>query len=526
MRRRRALPFVVAPLVLVACASGDDAGSAGDTSVTGDTDAAIADSLLRDEAPSDTFVVDGRGDTLGDASETKPPPPTVAQVTATSGWQIFPGGGYRYGPSIIVDGADIHMWTCSPGASGAWDYVRYRKSTDGGHTWSADENAIVPTPGSRDAFSACDPGAIRIGAYWYVGYTSTEDSRGTNNQLYLARASSPNGPYEKWNGTGWGGNPQPIVTYSGDASKYGIGEPSLVLKDKLYVFYSYVDAGNQTDLSIADDPTDPNWPAHLVSKGHVITRRPNAEDSTDVKWADALGRFVAVCTYDRFGPNATIGVYQSYDGLVFEPTPFRGARVQPGAHNAGISGTPAGHLDVAKSNFVAYAYQPPGKSWGDWPTFVDPVTITLVPPGPAVGGAVSSLVGDDWGWSGPRAWDGDPATLWSSTSHGATADASESIVIDLGRSLTVTGVAITPRAAGLAFPLDFRIEAATTADAFTLVPGETHVGYPKPTAPVTLTFASKLTARWLRLTATKLGTDDFANHYLQLAELAAIVEAP
>ena len=423
------------------------------------------------------------------------------------------------------------MWTCSPGAGGAWDYVRYRKSTDGGHTWSADTNAIVPTAGSRDAFSSCDPGAIRFGGHWYVGYTSTEDSRGTNNQLYLARATAPGGPYEKWNGAGWGGNPQPIVTYAGDPAKYGIGEPSLVLggpdAKKLYVFYSYVGAENHTDLSIADDPTDPTWPAHLVSKGHVIARRPNAEDSTDVKWADALGRFVAVCTYDRFGPNATIGVYQSYDGLTFEPGPFRGARVQPGAHNAGISGTPAGHLDLGKSNFVAYAYQPPGKSWGDWPTFVDPVAIAAVPLGEAVGGAVSSLVGDDWGWSGPRAWDGDEATLWSSVSHAAVADAPESIVIDLGRPLTVTGVVITPRAAGLSFPVDFELQSATTMDAFTPIPGETHVAFANPgSTPVTRTFATKLTARWLRLSATKLGADNFGNHCLQLGELAATIEAP
>ena len=525
---RTLAPLALAVASLGCAGGGGDAPSipldaADDSTLDSTIDSALdiaTDAPAGDDARP---IFDATDDTASDAP---PKPADVAQLTATSGWQIFPGGGYRYGPSILIeDDGSIDMFTCSPGAAGAWDFVRHRRSTDAGHTWSPDDVAIAPTKGTRDAYSACDPGAIKIGAYWYIGYTSTEDVRGTNNQLYLARASSPSGPYHKWDGSGWTGNPQPIVSYTGDASKYGIGEPSLVLQGKLYVYYSYVDAGNQTDLSIVDDPTVDDWPKHLVSKGHVIVRRPNAEDSTDVKFVDALGRFVGVSTYDRFGPNATIGAYQSFDGIVWEPGPFKGARVQPGAHNVGISGDANGHIVAGHPSFIAYAYQPPGKSWGDWPTYVDPVAITAVPYGATVGGGVSSIVsGTDWAWSGPRAWDGDLATVWSSDAHGAVAAAPESIFVDLGKAYSITGVTLIPRGKGLGFPVDFKVQTSTALDAWTDVPGESHVAVPNPgDAPLKLVFGTKVTGRYVRVAASKLGVDDLGNHYMQLAELVAEV---
>ena len=528
--------FVAAPVALATIAAVAALDACATTSSSPGVDVADGSVLTGDAAvdalgagdgaaPSEGGASDAGADGFaqGDADAGPPATPTLIELTGTTGWQIFPGGGYRYGPSILVeDDGTTHMWTCSPGANGAWDYVRYRKSTDGAHTWTPDVVALQPTAGTRDAFSACDPGAIKIGAYFYVGYTSTEDSRGTNNQLYVARATAAEGPYEKWNGTGWGGAPQPIVTYAGDASKYGIGEPSLVVAlGKLWVFHSYVDANGYTDVAVADDPTLPDWPAHLVRKGHVITRRANAEDSTDLKWVDALGRFVGVTTVDRFGPNATIGVYQSYDGLAFEPAPFKGARVQQGAHNAGISGNLTGHVDGKHPTFIAYAYQPATSSWGDWPTFVDPVALSTVPYGATVGGAVSSIV--DWNWSGPKLWDGDGQTLFSSVAHGATDVATETAAVDLGSSRTIAGVTITPRGAGYGFPVDFALETSDDGATWTAVPGEGHTAFANPgSTPVMRTFAAPVKARWLRLVATKLGADDNGGHYLQLAELTPL----
>ena len=45
----------------------------------------------------------------------------LLQVNNSSGWQIYPGGGYRYGPSIIINSDNsIDMWLSAPGTKPAW----------------------------------------------------------------------------------------------------------------------------------------------------------------------------------------------------------------------------------------------------------------------------------------------------------------------------------------------------------------------------------------------------------------------
>ena len=50
-------------------------------------------------------------------------------------------------------------------------------------------------------------------------------------------------------------------------------------------------------------------------------------------------------------------------------------RIKTGCHNAGISGTSEGHIDLEKNNFIAYAYQDENGAWGMWDTFLNPITI-------------------------------------------------------------------------------------------------------------------------------------------------------
>jgi len=207
------------------------------------------------------------------------------------------------------------------------------------------------------------------------------------------------------------------------------------------------------------------------------------------------------------------------------PAPYLGARAQLGAHNIGISGDLSGHLDVTAANFVAYAYQPAGNGWGDWPTFIDPITLGSAPWGTPVAGEVSSIVGgNDWSWSGPRAWDGDPTTVFSSDSHGTACTAEEWAWVDTGAARSLAGVTIVPRAMGYGFPVDFAIQTSSDASTWTTVPGQAQTSYPNPGGtPVTLMFAAPVTARYLRLDATQLGPDDNGNCYLQLAEMSPVI---
>ncbi len=303
-------------------------------------------------------------------------------VVASSGCDIFDreaGGAFRYGPSIIINPDDsIDVWTSSPGdgAVEQWDWIRHMRSTDGGYTWSEHTVVLQPTPGSVDHFSVCDPGVVVIGGYYHIGYTSTTDARGTDNNVFVARGTSPTGPFEKWNGSGWGGNPQPMIEFTGPTNQFGAGEPSFVVKDgTLYVYYSWLSSTAQTRVATAS-ASDPNWPGNLTLQGVALSRGPG-EDSTDVKYVDALGRFIGIGVRQRFSASSFLQVWDSTDGLTFtEAGEIRGS-LHDWAHNAGISGTPEGHMDLAgDDNLVAYAYSPDDTvSWAYWSTHANPISI-------------------------------------------------------------------------------------------------------------------------------------------------------
>ena len=316
------------------------------------------------------------------------------EVIASKGWVIFDPTKegkdyhYRYGPSIIInpDGS-MDAWFASPGGNGKdginqWDWIRHKRSSDGGKTWGKETVVMKATEGSRDRRSVCDPGVIKMGDWYYLGVTAVEDPKGNCNEIFAARSKIPEGPYKKWNGKGWGGNPQPILSFRSPVDAWGLGEPSFVRKDDtLFVYYTIKSKkpnGEPIDLTlVATAPAaDQNWPAKLTSRG-VAFGREEGEDSADVKFVDAYNAFVAVSTAKRFTPASRINVRWSRDGIRFsKPTCMKG-NIKPRCHNAGISGTPDGHLDLKQQNYIAYAFSDgtrPDPSWGFWYTLIQPIT--------------------------------------------------------------------------------------------------------------------------------------------------------
>lgn len=326
------------------------------------------------------------------------------QIIDSTGWDIFYGqvtGGWRYGPSIIINADDsVDLWAAAqPSAGVAWDFIHHRHSNDGGLTWIDDKPALAPTPGSADQLSVCDPGVIKLGQYYYMGYTSTADSRGTDNQLFIARSTQPDGNFEKWNGSGWGDIvvdginredwPAPFITYNDDPAGFGIGEPSFVEKDGvLYIYYTYTNGStNQTRVATAD-PANPNWPGSVTQQGVAIEREPGGnadgagstivEDSTDVKYVDSLGKFMAVSIGERMDTDSYTIAYESTNGIDFVPSVFANNDKQNFAHNIGMSGTANGHVDTNDANFVAFAYGPTRARWN---THLSPITFGDQPVG-------------------------------------------------------------------------------------------------------------------------------------------------
>lgn len=329
---------------------------------------------------------------------------SAAVTGATSnGWTIFTrdsnaSADYRYGPAIIINSdGSIDMWTSSPPVTaGSWDTIRYRRSTDGGHTWTSDVIALQPTAGSDDALSTCDPGVIKFGGYYYIGYTSTLGTSlgGTNNEVYVARSANPAGPYEKWNGSGWGGAPKAFIKYTGsDIYDYGAGEPSFTIKgNTLYVYYTWFGRDssttvmhNETRVATVDigpsGTSDPNWPAHLTYHAAPAIERGKSwdMDSTDHKYVPAWDKFIAVESADRMSASSYIRIFESDDGLTYRLATLPKNDIKIGAHNAGISGNEKGQFDPSNPlNFISYAYgytDSHNLKFG-WSTAVNPITLS------------------------------------------------------------------------------------------------------------------------------------------------------
>ena len=302
---------------------------------------------------------------------------------ANAGWDIFPGDGYRYGPSMIInDDGTIDCWLASnSGVSGEVDWGKYRRSYDGGFTWTVDTGSVRPTSAAEDWNWSCDPGLVKIGDYYYATYTTILWHDGVDNNLFVARSKTPNGAFvEKWCGDGWGnGNPKPIVTYDGVKSNWGCGEGAMVaVGDTLYIYASWNDnTGDYTRVFTADAKSE-NWPATMVFRG--TTYKHNAsEDSCDVKYVDAYNCFVSVATASRFSDNCYINVMTSYDGILFRHEVSlrhrtKGSFIESKIHNMGITGDPAGHIDIFNTqHFVGYAFEPAGYSWANWKTRLHPI---------------------------------------------------------------------------------------------------------------------------------------------------------
>ena len=290
------------------------------------------------------------------------------------GYNIYlnEGYGYRYGPSFIkYDDGTMDAWFASPGENGEWDWIRYKHYN--GKTWGKEEVVLTPSDFGLDHYSVCDPGVIFFDDYYYLAYTSTTDLDGYNNQLFVARSKNPNGPFEKWNGDGWGGDPEPFIEYADDPKCWGAGEASFVIyDDDLYIYYSWINPdGDVTKLAKADLCED--WPKTIRFKGNCYYKQ-NAQDSCDVVYIDELDKFVAFSTMYRFTENSSIAIFTSDNGSDFELSDIVNDDIRRYCHNMGISKNPDGHIHLDDDLFIGYAY---GPSWGRWSTMFQNIKLKL-----------------------------------------------------------------------------------------------------------------------------------------------------
>ncbi len=382
---------------LVACRENGSGPDGIDPAVTGDTTAAVTvpatepdesstEPVIEETTAPEVTVEETTVDYFeANRIETVSPDLTkVPDVAVTDkGYDIYQltrgrEWGYRYGCTYLYndDGSVDAYFACVGTISGEWDWIAYRHSPDGGNTWEAEKIVLTPTQNSLDHFSNCDPGVIYFNGYYYLGYTSTLHSTGFNNNIFVARSKNPDGPFEKWNGEGWGGyEPEPIVYFDQDYNSWGIGEPSFVeLNGTLYIYYTASCPSGEYTMVATADATDENWPATM--QFHGVACKKNT-DSLDVKYVEEWGKFVAVATGSRMGPNSWLGIYESNDGMTFELVDIVREGTYSHLHNAGISSRPNGHIKItedADKLRVIYAY---GEGWGTWNTRVQPISLEL-----------------------------------------------------------------------------------------------------------------------------------------------------
>lgn len=295
-------------------------------------------------------------------------------LTTFSGAWIYTGtvaGTTSYYNGVEVDSNFQAKYTLDK-TSGAifWDQASYQRSYDKGASWTDEQMVLKPTEYGRDAFSVCDPGVARWGDYYYLGYTTTEDPDMVDNDVYVCRSKNPNGPWEKWNGSGWGGNPQPVIEFTGNHASFGAGEPSIVVVNNvIYFYYSWNDGSGETSTTTrvsTANADDPDWPGSLLFSGTAINKSNIAgADHCDVKYREDMKKFQAIHTASRMSESSYIVVWQSDDGLTFNKVGEIHDNLEPFLHNCGWSGDGLGHIKSGVQQYLSYAY---GTEWGRWKT--------------------------------------------------------------------------------------------------------------------------------------------------------------
>lgn len=286
--------------------------------------------------------------------------------------------GYRYGPSIIInEDGSLDAYFAANANNSEWDWITYKHSDDG-INWSNEKIILQPSGNSMDHYSVCDPGVIYFNGYYYLGYTSTiiATNKGINNNIYVARSKNPDGPFEKWNGNGWSGLPEPIIYYDESADAWGAGEISFVVaNDSLYCYYSWnCEHGSYTKVQVA--PLEENWPSKLEYKG-IVFENKYGQDSSDVIYIDEYDKFVSFATSERFSANSGVVIYESDDGIDFDYSDVVHTNMSMFAHNMGISKHRDGHVSMNDDLKIGYGFSNSSNSWGRWATRIQDVNLIV-----------------------------------------------------------------------------------------------------------------------------------------------------
>ncbi len=276
------------------------------------------------------------------------------------------GNRYNYAPCSIVEHGMMRVWYCRNRRSGEIiDFIYLRQLQH--RVCGPPLEILGPGPDAWDGVHVCDPCVVR-GRYrfqgtlyrWALFYLGCDRHDNNHNQLGVALARHPAGPYLKWPGN-------PLVPYTRTDS-WGTGQPSgfsLDGKGRLLLSYSLGTSGSSgvmcrvCDLSDMDRPVlGPEIPVHRQG----LTNRDGAP-SWAVTNADLVfdaARRLVYMVYDRL-PKDTEDPSFIVSELQIAALPYGDLIGSTGAwhiignvtpagtgwprnHNSALVRTPEGHL--------------------------------------------------------------------------------------------------------------------------------------------------------------------------------------
>ncbi len=193
----------------------------------------------------------------------------AAECRSASSAPAFTAGAgiYQYAPSIVQDDPAhrfvLYCTNLSPYV--VRDSIGLREARRVGTTWlwGGETIALRPEGEGWDSVHVCDPDMVK-GSFtgpegtwpWMMAYLGCDTLDNTHNQVGLAFAPSPGGPWHRFSGN-------PVVTYLPYDRWWGAGQPSVVSLDRqgrVRLFYTRGDAGGtrmmmrDMDLSRLDAP--------------------------------------------------------------------------------------------------------------------------------------------------------------------------------------------------------------------------------------------------------------------------------
>ncbi|WP_157208233.1 glycoside hydrolase family protein [Mariniflexile maritimum] len=191
----------------------------------------------------------------------------IGQSQVNQEFNDVSGSFYNYCPSYIQTSSSVrYIYYCkNPNSGQIEDYIYWRKATLSGSNWvwGSQQVALTPSGSGWDDEHVCDPD-IKQGSFAYNGHTyswimfylGTDQLDNNHNQIGIALADSPEGPWVKW-----GGNP--LISFAG-TTYWGVGQPSATSvngQGRFLLFYTQGDSSGakvyskDIDLANLSSPT-------------------------------------------------------------------------------------------------------------------------------------------------------------------------------------------------------------------------------------------------------------------------------